>query len=923
MDPGQLVGRGAELAVLAEVMDAVQAGRLGVVLVEGEAGIGKTTLVRAALAEATARVVWATGDEAETGLDHGVVDQLVRNAPLDARSRAGLFDEIGGDPLRTGAALVRLLDGIDLDRDRPLAVVVDDAQWADGASLQALAFAARRLRRDPVVLCLVVRTEGLDDLPANVLRLVDDAGRRLVVGPLDRAAVRLLAENQSGEVVTAPVADRLVEHTRGNPLHLVSLLEEMRPSALASVDELPSPQPFASLVRSKLASMTQGAQDVVAAVAVVGDPIPVAVAGIVADVDGLAAAVDEAVAQGLVALDGGHGAGASARSMSMAHPLVRAAVLSDLSLERRAELHRRAGGALGGAVGLRHRLLGSVGGDRDLWSEAVEEARRQDARGAHGTAAGLLALAVGVATEQVEREATVQAALDEHLMAGQVREAEALRPAVHACEPSAGRSYSLGRAAYVIGPRREAPPLLADAWRRLTGGDDPCVPDDLGPTVREAAGRVAAMLATVGVDRARGEEAIRWARLAVELSPEQAALASAAHMLASGHALRGTFEDGVLELDGLCDRLRRTLGAADPTAVDCHSARGLLRLWSHELDGAAADFEASLAASGERGAFVAQETARFYLAETRYRQGRWDEAILLAELSASLVDDSGQDWVAALPHATAARPLGARGESADEHLERSAAAAATVGAGVGIVLAQVAALEVAACRRDHPVVVALGAALVGDAGRHVDERIAPWRASFVEALVAEGRLAEANELVVELAAAPSTPLVATDAARAAVVLAAAGGDDAEVDRAAGVGLALDPAAVGPYPRARLELAVGRAWRRRGERRRAMGVLEPALDRFRGLGARPWVEQVEREMAASGLRPARAPARAGTDLTPQEQAVAHLVARGLTNREAAAELVVSAKTVEHHLSRIYAKLGVRSRTELVRRLDAGG
>jgi DNA-binding NarL/FixJ family response regulator len=128
--------------------------------------------------------------------------------------------------------------------------------------------------------------------------------------------------------------------------------------------------------------------------------------------------------------------------------------------------------------------------------------------------------------------------------------------------------------------------------------------------------------------------------------------------------------------------------------------------------------------------------------------------------------------------------------------------------------------------------------------------------------------------------------------------------------------------VGPYPRARLELAAGRGWRRRGERRRALGVLEAALGRFRALRADPWVGEVEREIAAAGVRTAGREGRAGEALTPREQAVAQLVARGLSNREVAAELILSAKTVEHHLSRIYVKLGVRSRTQLAAAVLSG-
>jgi DNA-binding CsgD family transcriptional regulator len=311
---------------------------------------------------------------------------------------------------------------------------------------------------------------------------------------------------------------------------------------------------------------------------------------------------------------------------------------------------------------------------------------------------------------------------------------------------------------------------------------------------------------------------------------------------------------------------------------------------------------------------VARESTRAYLAEVRYRQGRWDEAIVLAELSSSLVDDTDQVWMAALPHATAARPRAARGEDGVQHVEAAAAAARAAGGGVGHGLAWVAALEVAACRRDVESGIAAVEAL-GSVGRPVDERIAAWRANAVEVLLAAGREADAAALADELRALASGPgstaLLRTDAARAAAALL-------DLD-AAEAGLSEPPEDVGPYPRARLELAAGRAWRNRGERRRAAEVLRVAAQRLEPLGARPWLDRVAREVSALGLQPRRGAARRGSDLTPQEQAVAHLVARGLTNREVAAELVVSAKTVEHHLSRIYAKVGVRSRTELARAL----
>src|SRR3546814_4262177 len=155
--PVPLPGRDRHLAILAAALADVRGGKRSVVVVDGDAGIGKTSLVRGALAGEPSVLVWASADESEAELDFAIVDQLARAAPLAAADRDALLGEIGGEPLRIGAALVALVDGLDLDPARPLVVVVDDAQWADAASLQAIAFAARRLQRDPVLLCVIPR----------------------------------------------------------------------------------------------------------------------------------------------------------------------------------------------------------------------------------------------------------------------------------------------------------------------------------------------------------------------------------------------------------------------------------------------------------------------------------------------------------------------------------------------------------------------------------------------------------------------------------------------------------------------------------------------------------------------------------------------------------------------------------------------
>jgi DNA-binding CsgD family transcriptional regulator len=284
-------------------------------------------------------------------------------------------------------------------------------------------------------------------------------------------------------------------------------------------------------------------------------------------------------------------------------------------------------------------------------------------------------------------------------------------------------------------------------------------------------------------------------------------------------------------------------------------------------------------------------------------------------------------WLAAFSHAVAVFPLAARGEwaRATDHLAAARAASEGADGGAARLWASLAAIRLAESQHDPEAVAAIGDMLGGGRSRRSrrpDEAIAPWRATYAEALAAVGRVDDAREVAGRLASescASSNPLVAADVARACIAVGLASGDVAgAVDRAS---RALRPGAAseaaGPFARAQLELVASRAWLAAGEREPAEASLAAALRRCGELRAAPWVAAVERELAAAGLGRGAPRHPTGADLTPQEQAVTHVVARGASNREAADELFVSVKTVEHHLSRAYAKLGVRSRTELAR------
>lgn len=908
--PNAPVGRDAELDLLVAAFADATAPRLSVVMVVGEAGMGKTLLVHQALERSGALAVVAEGDPAETDLDYGVLDQLVRRSPLDGSALDDLVPLSGTDPLVAGSTLMRFVDGVALDR--PLVVVVDDAHWADRPSLDAMTFAARRLRADQVVLCLTIRPEGVDRLPAGLARLVE-ASRRVDLPPLDAAAVGALAARATGGPLPAAAAERLRAHTGGNPLHTAALLRELPPGDLVAGARLPAPRSYATLVLGRLAACRASTQRLVEALAVLDRRPALTTVMAAADLDPAsddgAAALDEALAAEMVALVEQPGE----RSLVFAHPLIGAAVLGDLPVSRRQALHRAAGVIVPGAAGMRQRLAGCAGHDADLAGEARRLAQAESARGAYASAARLWAEVARVAPVPAEREHARLEAVDHHLLAGDVAAAARDRAQVDEATDSPRRTFLLGRLAYVLGPRRQAEGHLDQAWRQVTASGE--------TSDRVLAGRIAALRATTAVDRADGAAGLQWSRRALALARSAAADCNHGHMLAMSCALVGQVRAGIDELSTALDP-----PPSSPAAVaDLHLGRGVLRLWAHDLGPAADDLAVCLAAWGAGGTFVARETARFFLAEVHHRAGRWDDAIVTAETAASIVDETDQVWLAAFSHAVAVFPLAARGEwaRATDHLAATRAASDASGGGAARLWAGLAALRLAESRHDGQAVVAAGEALGGvraARARGRDEAIAPWRATFADALAGVGRLDDARAVLAGLEAdadGSTNPAVRADVARARVAVDTAAGDLAAAVDCAGRALrqGADTQGAGPFVLAQLELVAGRARLATGDTKGAATALADALGRFDGLRAAPWMGAVEGEMATAGLRRGAPRRPTGTELTPQELAVAHVVARGASNREAAEELFISVKTVEHHLSRAYAKLGVRSRTEL--------
>ena len=434
------------------------------------------------------------------------------------------------------------------------------------------------------------------------------------------------------------------------------------------------------------------------------------------------------------------------------------------------------------------------------------------------------------------------------------------------------------------------------------------------------------MLAFLSILRGNGAAAAEWAEQALDsglLTGDAAAMTRATG--AVGLALTGRAEAGFSLLPNT------SLDPADiePDRVAELWARGTLRLWTDDLDGAHSDLLASRPLAGQRHGFEPYRlVALGFLAETEYRRGDWDASSALAEQAVSLVEDTGQTWLLGFVHAMATFVPAARGQwdEAAQHVTAAQDAATGSGDQVSRAYAANAAVHLAACRGDPEAVVTAAQWLFagGRAGGH-EPGFLGWSVHHVDALVALGRLDEAEQALEDLDAIATVRQRRSRIAALARIRAqiAATRRESDVARTA-FDKAID---IGRGAADALELAIvhlnyGRFLRRRGERRSAIGQLEDAQARLSRLNARPFLERCESELSACGqVRHEPSEGATHNRLTPQEVAVARLVCDGRTNREAASELFISVKTVSYHLGNVYTKLGLRSRTELAARFVA--
>jgi DNA-binding CsgD family transcriptional regulator len=912
-DRGVFVGRADELAVLTAAAAAARGGQPQVVLVEGEAGIGKSSLLtRFAAGLADATVLRAGGDEAELLLPYGIVGQLVASA-RGTGGQPGLLASAllsdGVDPLAVGADLVVWLGQCRRSLGIVLAVI-DDLQWADGPSAQALLFALRRLQADQVLVVVSARPGELPRLGESWLRFLagDHRAGRIRLGGLGPEDVTALGRALGTRELPRRAVSRLLEETGGNPLYCRAVLEEAGGADLGG-GTLQVPRSLAGMVLSRAGALSPAAQELIAAAAVLGQHCELAAAATLAGLGDPLPALGEALKAGiLIERPGGAGA-----VIGFTHLLLQRAIYDDLSPARRRRMHQRAACLVDRDKALGHRVAAAGARDDGLAAELEAAGREAHRLGRMAQAAARLAQAAAASSQPGTADRRLLDALEILVACGEVAEAEVLAVRLVATEPGARRSWLLGALDFLAGRTAVAEERLREAWQAHD-----CV---LDASVGAAA---ATQLARLCLAAGRIPEAIEWGERAAASGAPAAVRHGALGVLAIAFSADGRGPQGLARLAFL---------PAAPSEVpredtDALVLRGMARFLAEDLAAAIADL--STGAARLRAGVPLRHSSQClcYLAGAEYRSGSWDDAVTHAELAVSLARDADRVQDLAFVHSVAAVVPALRGdwEVASRHVRLATEAGQASGDPEAIIAGAIAQAFLAMAHGDLEGVADAAAAaratgkaeVVSLQGRY------DWRSLEIDALIGLARLGQAEAALAELEAAlspasPASVLVAT--ARLRGDLATAAGHQAAA------AVAFDTAwrhAEGlrvPLALAQLEISDAHRLRAIGRPQAAGARQRSARQRLAALGAQPYLQACDWELTAAQA-PAPPPATpALPGLTPAEQAVARLVAAGHSNRQAAGKLYVSVKTVEFHLGHIFDKLGIRSRQDLITRIGS--
>jgi DNA-binding CsgD family transcriptional regulator len=894
VDDAHLVGHDAELERLESLMQRASTGEPCVVVVRGVPGVGKTTLLRRFL-------VRHPGTAVSTAA--GLAWEADRSGAFARRLAASDPEPVllapAGDPGAWGEELaarwtrraVREL----------LLVAVDDAHAMDPASARAIASAVARVRDARVLVLLMDRIGPGATVHPDTRDVLDRIpAARVLVPPLDPDQTRLLAARIAGIDLPVPVARRLCEHAGGVTRHLVEILRDTPPIRWSDWQtRLPAPTSVQKQVHAALDGCSSATRALVEAAAVLGNTPNLAEAAALSSVADPISALDEAATAGLLVPAAGHGLD----TLTFPGRFVRGAVHAALAPSRRHELHRRAADVVTDETErLRHRVEANPLPDPELAGELLDLARRKADDGAWAVVAGALIDAGRISPNRTDREDRLIQAVDALAGAGLLGQAVDALPDVEALPTGPRRDAVLAYVAVQRGRRAEAAAYLDSAWRHR------------GPD-RGAAAVVCQRHVLHALAEWDGDELVRWAGRAIEhAEPSAPAAVETRAVVGLGHAARG-------ELEKAFTAYRRAIDES-PSGPQHQRARmglGWLLLAQDEPEAARRELEYAVSNVGNTGSNRISLWALAWLARTRFALGDWSGALQSVDQAQILLGATDLDLLRPLVHWTGAQVHALRGERRAAESHQALGGAADHDYTVMAVPALLGRAHLAEAASDYEAVVRHLAPLATRRPRGgLDEPgFWPWHDLYANALVVTDRLAEADEFLTPLEAVVRARGHRSAAARLGYVrgrLLGARGETAAAEEAFLYARGRLEGLPLPYEKARVDFAHGLTLRRAGRRRDASAAFTTARQRFVALGAAIYVQRCDRELK-TGRPGSRLHDNDIDALTEQERTVAALVAGGQTNKEVAAEMMLSVKTVQFHLTRTYAKLGLRSRSEL--------
>ena len=903
-DHGMLYGRDDERERIGSLLRAARSSKSGALVVRGEPGIGKSALLEDTRERASdMQVLTARGVEAESELPFAALHQLLRSAlpyvkglpgpqATALRGALGLETVESTERFLVSAACLSLLS--ELSERRPVLCLVDDAHWLDTATADALLFVARRLDAEGIVMLFGAR-EG------DVRRFDADGVSSLVLDPLDDAASAVLLERTTGVGVAPAVLERLLEQTNGNALALMEVPAALTPAQLAGDAPLPEALPMTRRVEEiflerfqRLPEQTQRLMLVAAADDSEELRIVLAAA---AELGATEKDLDAAEQSGLVSVHG--------TRIEFRHPLVRSAVYDSATSGQRRAAHKALATSLVDELEHAdrhawHLASSVVDADEEIAIVVEHVADRAEARGAYGSAARTLQRAVDISADRSARVRRLVRAAKAASIAGLDDDAVKLATQAEKFLESPAQRADVVSVLGLVELRRGTP---IDAYPMLVQAASDIAATDPAKSIELF------MYALTAADQGgKPELELEAARLAMEVVPAVGD---------DGSQLIGVFLAGAAaDLEGDFSRAAELMKPALELAYSTeNSYAAFIGSVAALMVGNDVGFETlltrAISVARDRGQFGVLAEAIALRAAQLLMMQRLDEAAHAADEALQFGREVRTDNHMLMPLGVLAAVAAIRGE--DEEARRRADEVLAVATKRRLVVR-------AALARYALGMIDVGRGRWAEALEHFEPiqkvntvhamRVAPDR---VEAAIRAGNVQDAREIADAYSAWVAETGSSWGRPRAASCRALVSDGDEATEHFEEAIESIDDAR--PFDRARIHLLFGEHLRRLRRRADARTHLRAALEEFERFRATPWAERAASELRATGETARKRDPSTFDQLTPQEIHISRLVAQGMSNKEVAAQLFLSPRTIDYHLRNVYSKLGLTSRTQL--------